>query len=300
MQKPKVRKAVLTDAGYATRFLPITKTLPKSMLPILDKPITQYIIEECMTAGIKEIIIVATEEGRPIYEDYFHNTVQHIYNQLQKQGKQERFEKVSQVFTLPNIIVITQDRNLPYGNGAPALSARPYVGNDPFLYIYTDDLVLGESSCKELVDLYENTGDEVTGIIGVKEIPDVDVTKYGIVKLKEETTNELDFIIEKPTVEEAPSRMVSFGRYLLTSKIFDYLQPSEDNLGKDKELWTVDAIHRMAKESKVLVHNIAGEWRTTGDPTNYLQTIIDFALQNPEYNGKFKDYLGKKIIEQNG
>ncbi|PIR42938.1 hypothetical protein CO058_00260 [candidate division WWE3 bacterium CG_4_9_14_0_2_um_filter_35_11] len=295
MEKQKVKKAVLTDAGYATRFLPITKTLPKSMIPILDKPITHYIVEECMIAGITEIIIVATEEGKSIYEDYFHNTVQHIYQQLQKQGKEERFRKVSQVFSLPNIIVITQDKNLPYGNGSPAIVALPYISGEPFIYAYTDDMVFGNSSVKELIDVYNNSGEDVRAVIAVKDIPDIDVTKYGITKIKEDTENELDYIIEKPTPEEAPSRLVSFGRYLFTPDIFNYLSPSKDNLGKDDELWTVDAIHRMAKKQKVLVKPISGAWKTTGDPVNYLQTSIDFALDNPEYNGKFKEYLKSKI-----
>lgn len=294
-QKQKVKKAVLTDAGYATRFLPITKTLPKSMIPILDKPITHYIVEECMVAGITEIVIVATEEGKSIYEDYFHNTVQHIYQQLQKQGKEERFRKVSQVFSLPNIIVITQDKNLPYGNGSPALSARPYIGNEPFIYIYTDDLVFGKSRVSEMIEVYENSGDDVYAVIPAKELPGIDVTKYGMIKIKEGTENVLEYIIEKPSPEESPSNLVSFSGYLLNPEIFDYLSPTESNLGKDKELWMVDAIHRMAKEKTVLVKPISGEWKTTGDPVNYLQTSIDFALDNPEYNGKFKEYLRGKV-----
>ena len=293
--RPKIRKAVLTDAGYATRFLPITKTLHKSMLPIMDKPITQYIIEECMLAGITEIILVATEEGKPIYEDYFHNTAQHIYGQLRKQGKEGRFDKVREVFSLPNIIVITQDKKLPYGNGTPALSAKPYIGNEPFLYIYTDDLIFGESSCKELVDVYENSTDDVKGIIAAQDIPDVDVTRYGIIKLKEGTPDILDFIVEKPSVADAPSTLVSFGRYLLSPEIFGYLVPKEENLGLDQELWMVDAIHRMAKEHKVLVKPINGQWKTTGDPSNYMKTVIDFALENEEYREDFLGYIRKKI-----
>ncbi len=295
MEKQKVRKAVLTDAGYATRFLPITKTLPKSMIPILDKPITHYIVEECMVAGITEIIIVATKEGQSIYEDYFHNTVQHIYQQLQKQGKEERFRKVSQVFSLPNIIVITQDNNLPYGNGSPAISARPYIGNEPFVYIYTDDLVFGKSRVTEMIEVYENSGDDVYGVIPAQDLPNIDVTKYGMIKIKEGTENVLDYIIEKPSKEESPSSLVSFSGYLLRPEIFNYLEPTPSNLGKDSELWMVDAIHRMAKEKTVLVKPISGEWKTTGDPINYLQTSIDLALENPEYNQKFKEYLKSKI-----
>jgi UTP--glucose-1-phosphate uridylyltransferase len=292
MNKFNIKKAVLADAGYATRFLPITKTLPKSMLPILDKPITQYIIEECITAGIKEIILVATEEGKPFYEDYFNNTVQHIYSQLAKRGKESRFHKVSDVFSLPNVIVITQNKDLPYGNAAPLLSAKPYLGTDEaFLYLYTDDFILGHSACKDLVDEYYSSPDDIQGIIAVQDIPGVDSTRYGIVKLKDGTTNQLDYIIEKPNKENAPTELVSFGRYLLTEKIFHYLHAKEDELGLDSELWTVDAIVRMAKEHPVLVKPITGQWKTTGDPVNYLKTTIEFAIESPEYNGEFKEYL---------
>ncbi len=281
--KPQIRKAVLADAGYATRFLPITKTLPKSMLPIGDKPITHHIIEECVKAGITEIIIVATEEGKPIYEDYFHNTAQHIYKQLEKQGKEERFRKVAEVFNLPNIIVITQGKNLPYGNGTPLLSAKPYLNKDEvFLYVYTDDVVFGNSACKEVVDEYYNSPDDIAGVIAAKDVPDADVTKFGVIKLKEDSDNILDYIIEKPEPEKAPSTLLSFGRYLLTQKIFDYLYVADDNLGKDGELWAVDAIHRMAKKHKVLVKPISGDWKTTGDPINYTKTVLEFMSETSD------------------
>ena len=289
MTKPKIRKAVLTDAGYATRFLPVTKTLPKSMIPIMDKPITQLIVEECMQAGITEIIIVATEEGKAMYEDYFHNSVQHIYDQLAKQNKESRFQKVREIFELPSVVVIVQDKKLPYGNGSPALAAKPYIGNEPFAYLYTDDVVLGKSSIKELIEAYESTDDSVKAIIAVQDLPEIDVTKYGIVKTKDGSTDLLDKIIEKPSKEEAPSTLVSFGRYLFTTEIWNYLSPSETNLGKDKELWTVDAIERMAKDHTVLVKPISGQWKTTGDPVSYLRTVIAYAKQSEEFKKDFED-----------
>jgi len=290
MPRAKITQAVLADAGYATRFLPITKTLPKSMLPILDKPITQYFVEECMQAGIRQIIIVATEEGKAFYEDYFHNAVQHIYKMLKKQKKASRFNKISEVFSLPSIVVIAQDKKLPYGNGTPLVCAHPYLKDDPFLYVFTDDLVIGKSCAQELIEEYNNAGD-VDAVIAVKDMPGIDVTKYGMVKLKKGTKNQLDYIIEKPSKSKSPSNMVSFGRYLLTPKIFEYLSPDPKNLGKDKELWIVDAIAKMAKRNKVIVKTISGEWTTTGDPRNYLQTVIKYALSDPEFNGEFKKFL---------
>lgn len=295
MPKQKVRKAVLTDAGYATRFLPITKTLPKSMLPIWDKPITQFVVEECMAAGITEIIMVATEEGKPFYEDYFHNSVQHIYEMLQKQNKESRFKKVRDVFSLPNVVVITQDRNLPYGNGTPILCAKPYVGNDPFIAIFTDDLVFGQSRAQELLKAFEESDDNVKAIVPVKEIPGVDVTKYGMVRLKQGSENLLDGIVEKPAKGKSPSELVSFSGYVLTPEIFEYLEPKKENLGKDSELWLVDAIERMTKDYDVLIHRISGNWQTTGDPVNYLKTVLEYTL---EYEQESKEEIVKFLMEK--
>ena len=282
-KKTKVRKAVLTDAGYATRFLPISKTLPKSMLPIVDKPIMQHIIEEVMEAGITEVIIVATKEGKPIYEDYFHNTVQHIYKKLEEANKKDRFNKVRDVFSLPNIIVITQDPKLPYGTAAPALSARPYIGDEPFLYLFTDDLIIGKSASLELVNRYNISTDDTKAILATKYLPDCDVSKYGIYVLKDGTKDEVAYSMEKPQPEETDSRWINFGRYLFTSKIFDYIEPTDENRGLDGELWINDGIARMAKENKVILKDIEGNWMTTGDPMNYLKTIITLAKEDETF-----------------
>lgn len=268
----KVKKAVLTDAGYATRFFPITKTIPKSMLPIMDKPIIHYIVEECAKAGITEVIVVATEEGKSIINDYFNNPVEHIYKQLVKQDKESRFKRISEVFTLPNVVVITQDKNLPYGNGTPIHCARPYIGDEPFIYLFTDDFILGKSGSLELVEMFEKY-DGKHSVIAVKDRPDLDPSKYGMVK-QNDSSEFLDFIVEKPEKGKSPSSLISFGRYLFTPHIFKYVKPLEENLGKDHELWCTDAITRMNHEYPVLVKSISGEWLTTGDPENYLETII--------------------------
>ena len=141
----KVRKAIITDAGFASRYLPITKTVPKAMLPLGNRPIMQFIVEECTEAGIEEIIIVSTPEGKPIYEDYFNNSVNRIRKQLQAQGKEDRYEPVQHVLDFPKIVVITQDPSLPYGNGSPVASAKDYVdGEEAFLVLYSDDVVFGK------------------------------------------------------------------------------------------------------------------------------------------------------------
>ncbi|MFZ1317031.1 MAG: sugar phosphate nucleotidyltransferase, partial [Candidatus Saccharimonas aalborgensis] len=184
MQRPT--KAIITDAGYASRYLPITKTIPKAMLPFGNKPIIQMAVEECAEAGIREIIIVATPEGKPIYEDYFGNAVNHIRKQLVAQGKVERYNStVLQVLDLPKIRVIVQDPALPYGNGSPIASARDYFGEDEaFIVLYSDDVVFGSSDAKSLIDAYEKHPD-AKAIIMAQEVDPSAVDKYGIVSLKD-------------------------------------------------------------------------------------------------------------------
>jgi len=260
-------KAVVTDAGFASRFLPITKTIPKAMLPIGAKPIMQLIVEECVAAGIEEIIIVATDKGKPIYEDYFHNPADNIRELMIRQGKEERFEPVVEVLSFPKVTVIEQDPSLPYGNGSPVASARPYIDDDEaFVVVYSDDVVFGSSDVKTLLNTYANHPD-AEAIIVAQEMPREVLNKYGIIRLKDGEEMLLHDIVEKPKIEDAPSNLTSYGRYLLTPRVFEYLDPK--NVGLDNELWTVDAITKMAKEGDVYVVKTEGQWMTTGDPQNY-------------------------------
>ena len=278
MQRPT--KAIITDAGYASRYLPITKTIPKAMLPFGNKPIIQMAVEECAEAGIREIIIVATPEGKPIYEDYFGNAVNHIRKQLVAQGKVERYNStVLQVLDLPKIRVIVQDPALPYGNGSPIASARDYFGEDEaFIVLYSDDVVFGSSDAKSLIDAYEKHPD-AKAIIMAQEVDPSAVDKYGIVSLK--NGDKLDYIVEKPSVDKAPSTLVSYGRYLVTTEIFDHLKPG--NEGLDDELWTVDAITAMVSRGDVYVVKTEGQWVTTGDPKNYFLAHLKYVLDNEDY-----------------
>lgn len=288
MKKPT--KAVITDAGFASRYLPITKTIPKAMLPLGNRPIMQLVIEECVEAGITEIILVATPEGKPIYEDYFNNSVNHIRKQLAAQGKEDRYELVRQVLDFPKIVVIEQDPILPYGNGSPIVSARNYIREDEaFLALYSDDVVFGSSDAKTLVEAYEKNPD-AKAIIMAQEVDRSVVNKYGIIRLKD--GNSLDHIVEKPSAEEAPSTLASYGRYLLTSEVFDHLK--SDNTGLDNELWTVDAITKMAENGKVLVEKTKGHWMTTGDPKNYFLAHLEYALSYESYADEVDRYLKER------
>jgi len=287
MKKPT--KAIITDAGYASRYLPIAKTIPKAMLPLGNRPIIQLAVEECIEADIRDIIIVATPEGKPIYEDYFNNGVNHIRKQLRAQGKEERYEVVRHVLDFPKIRVIIQDPALPYGNGSPILSAKDYLADDEaFLAFYSDDVVFGYSDAKSLVDTFEKHPDSKAIIMG-QEIAPEEVSKYGIISMKKGGL--LDNIIEKPAVDEAPSTLASYGRYLLTPEIFDFLNPC--NTGLDGELWTVDAITRMASSGDVRVVKTKGEWMTTGDPKNYFLAHLKYVLDQEDYGPVIREALDK-------
>ena len=268
-------KAVITDAGFASRFLPITKTVPKAMIPLGAKPIMQYVVEECVAGGIKDIIIVATHEGKPIYEDYFNNPCEKIYKQLASQGKLDRFESVRTVLEIANITIIEQDQSLPYGNGSPIASAKPYLNDDEaFLALYSDDLIFGEGDVKTLMEAYEKNPD-AKAIITAQEMPKEVWKKYGMIALKDESKMTLSHIVEKPAKpEDSPSNLTSYGRYLLTPEVFAHLDPS--NTGLDNELWTVDAITKLAKSGDVIVTKSKGEWLTTGDPKNYFAAYEEF------------------------
>jgi UTP--glucose-1-phosphate uridylyltransferase len=283
-------KAIITDAGYASRYLPIAKTIPKAMLPLGNRPIIQLAVEECVAAGIKEIIIVSTVEGKPIYEDYFNNAVNHIRKQLLAQGKEDRYDAVRHVLDFPKIRVIVQDPALPYGNGSPIVSARDYIADDEaFIAIYSDDVVFGTSDTKSMIETFKKHPD-AKGVIMAQEVDPRVVDKYGIISLK--NGDKLDNIVEKPAVGKAPSTLASYGRYLLTPEIFDYLKPN--HTGLDDELWTVDAITRAAVNGDVYVVKTKGQWMTTGDPKNYFLAHLKYVMEHESYADDVKKaVLGK-------
>ena len=284
-------KAIITDAGFASRYLPITKTVPKAMLPLGAKPIMQLVVEECAEAGIEEIIIVATPEGKPIYEDYFNNSITRIKKQLRSQGKEDRYAPIQQILDFPKIIVIEQDPSYPYGNGSPIASAHKFIQDDEaFVVLYSDDVVFGSSDDKTLVDSYTAHPDAKAIIIS-QEMPREVLNKYGIIRLKDGDKMLLHDIVEKPKIEDAPSNLTSYGRYLLTPEVFEYLDPK--NTGLDNELWTVDAITRMVASGDVIVEKTRGEWMTTGDPKNYFLAHLKYAMEYEDYGDLVKEAVAK-------
>ena len=287
-----VKKAIITDAGFASRYRPITKTIPKAMIPMGAKPVMQLCVEECAEAGIEEIVIVATPNtmGRQIYDDYFHNSSENVKALLEKQGKMERFEPVEKVLNLPKITVIEQDASLPYGNGSPILSAKQFVENEEaFVVLYSDDLIFGEGDVKTLIETYEQNKN-AKAVIAAQEMPEEVWNKYGMIALKENGT--LSHIVEKPkTPDLSPSNLTSYGRYLLTPEVFDYLVPT--NTGLDGELWTVDAITKLAEVGDVVVARSKGKWITTGDPKNYFLAHLEYSLKYSDYGDAVRKFVAE-------
>lgn len=282
-------KAIITDAGFASRFLPITKTIPKAMLPLGNRPIMQFVVDECVEAGITEIIIVATPEGKPIYEDYFNNAVNHIRKQLISQGKIDRYAPIQKILDYPKITVIEQDQSYPYGNGSPIASARKFIRDDEaFIVAYSDDVVFGASDIKTLKESFERHQD-AQAIVIAQEMPKEVLNKYGIIRLQDEVEMTLHDIVEKPKIEDAPSNLTSYGRYLLTPDVFQYLDPK--NTGLDGELWTVDAITKMVDDGNVYVEKTQGCWMTTGDPKNYSLASLYYATKYEKYGQDLVDFL---------
>ena len=280
-------KAIITDAGFASRYLPITKTIPKAMLPLGNRPIMQLVVEECVDAGITEIIIVATPDGKKIYEDYFHNNVPKIEAQLHAQGKDDRFEPVKKVLNFPKITVIEQDQSLPYGNGSPVASAREFINDDEaFIVAYSDDVVFGQGAVKDLIEAHQAHPD-AAAIIAGQPVPHEEIKKYASISMDGE---KLVGLVEKPNPEDAPSDLASYGRYLLTPEIFQHLDPK--NTGLDGELWTADAIAKLIPTGRVYVKQAKGTWMTTGDPKNYFMAHVQFVKDHEDY---YEDV--KKVIE---
>lgn len=274
MIKP-IKKAIVAVAGSGTRLLPATKSMPKEMLPIVDKPIIQLVVEELVEAGIEDIILVTKWDKKPLEDHFDYNWA--LINDLKKAEKFELAEEVKKIADLANFIYVRQKG--PYGNGTPILAAASLVKDEPFVFVFGDDLVKSKVSfTKQMVGDYAKHGNP---IIAVQEVPKDQVNRYGIVKLRE-NSDEIEDIIEKPSIEEAPSQLADFGRMVLNQDIIDILKTTA--LGKGNELWIVDAIKTYVKNGGTfMAKNVdEGEWLTTGDPLNYMTTILKYALDRED------------------
>lgn len=288
----KVKKAIITAAGYGTRFLPATKNVPKELIPIIDKPTISYVVERCVESGINEIIIV-TRMGTNLVEDYF-DYHPALDNYLIRKGKKDLAKNLRNQFKDVNFVFVRQDHNLPYGNAAPLYSVKGLINNEPFIYAYGDDVFLGrKAGVYELVKSFEQ--DPCDGLLMCKKATKQEISKIGAeVRTKKETKDVVEDIVEKPPVNEVKGNLLSVSPYLLTPEIFKYLNPKKDS--KTGEFLIQKAILKVIKSGgNVRAAVTKGQWMTSGDPLNYLKTTVELALEREDLREDFLRYLKKRI-----
>ena len=293
----KVRKAIIPAAGLGTRFMPVTKAMPKEMLPIVDKPTIQFIVEEAKKSGIEDILIVTGKNKRSI-EDHFDSNPE-LEQNLQEKGKTGLL-KMSQEITHLGINIYYTRQPYPAGLGDAIARGRSFVGNEPFVVMLGDDLMMDKVPLtKQLIDRYNETS---ASTIAVMPVPHKEVYKYGIIEpdteIKPGLINVKSFV-EKPAIDQAPSDYAIIGRYLLTPEIFPIL--AEQKPDKSGEIQLTDAINTMNKTQRVLAHVFNGDRYDVGNKLSYLETSIIYGLKHPETKDALREYiinLGKKLAEQ--
>lgn len=284
----KVRKAIIPAAGLGTRFLPATKAMPKEMLPIVDKPTIQYIVEEAIESGIEDIIIV-TGKGKRAIEDHF-DYAPELENNLIEKGKFDLLEKVRQSSNI-DIHYIRQKE--PKGLGHAVWCARNFIGNEPFAVLLGDDIVQAETPClRQLISEYEQT---LSSVIGVQKVSDNETHRYGIVDpaSNEGRRYQVNNFVEKPSLGTAPSNLAIMGRYVFTPEIFKFLE--EQEIGSGGEIQLTDAIQKLNSIQRVFAYDFEGKRHDVGEKLGFIQTTIEFGLQQKDIKDELLNYL-KNII----
>lgn len=283
----KIKKAVIPAAGLGTRFLPATKAQPKEMLPIVDKPTIQYIIEETVAAGIEDIIII-TGRGKHAIENHFDHNIELELN-LEKAGKKEQLALVQASTGMANIHYIRQLE--PKGLGHAILCAKPFIGDEPFAVLLGDDVVVShQPAIGQLINQYEALGGTV---LGVQEVAPEEVSKYGIVDITsiDDRLGKVNDMVEKPKQEEAPSQTAVLGRYVIAPSIFKYLETQAPGAGGEIQL--TDALKRQAKDEDVYAYIFKGKRYDIGHQLGFIQATVEFALRRPELKDQVIEYLQK-------
>mgnify|MGYP000863223331 CR=1 FL=1 len=287
----KVRKAVIPAAGLGTRFLPATKAQPKEMLPIVDKPALQYIIEEAVSSGIEEILIITGRNKKSI-EDHFDRSIE-LELALKIRGKSDILREVRKISEMANIYYIRQKE--PKGLGHAIYCAESFIGDEPFAVLLGDDIIDNDKNpcLKQMLEIYNKYN---TSILGVQKVSQEDVSKYGILKGKniEENVYKVEDLIEKPSADEAPSNIAILGRYIITPEILNILK--ETKPGKGGEIQLTDALKDLAKKEPVYAYEFEGKRYDVGDKQGFLQANIEFALKREELRDEFLEYL-RKVVE---
>ncbi|SDK35875.1 UTP--glucose-1-phosphate uridylyltransferase GalU [Sediminibacillus albus] len=288
----KIKKAIIPAAGLGTRFLPATKAMPKEMLPIVDKPTIQYIVEEAVEAGIEDIIIV-TGKGKRAIEDHFDYSFE-LEENLRRKEKYELLEKIKQPAEV-DIHYIRQKE--PQGLGHAVWSARKFIGNEPFAVLLGDDIVQAETPClKQLMNIYDET---LSSVIGVQTVPEEETNRYGIIDPSSQDGRlyEVSDFVEKPPQGSAPSNLAIMGRYILTPEIFMYLDKQEKGAGGEIQL--TDAIQKLNTIQRVFAYNFEGKRYDVGEKFGFIKSTIEMALQDKEMSAQLTEFLQQALKEQN-
>ncbi|MFW5985996.1 MAG: UTP--glucose-1-phosphate uridylyltransferase GalU [Halanaerobiales bacterium] len=281
----KVRKAVIPAAGLGTRMLPATKAQPKEMLPIVDKPTIQYIIEEAVEAGIEEILII-TGKGKRAIENHFDKSLK-LEMALEEKGKAELLELVREISGLVNIHYVRQKKAA--GLGDAIYCAHTFVGDEPFAVLLGDDVMVAEQPViGQMIDVFNKKKEPV---VGIQEVPGQDVSKYGVIKYEsvKNRVYEIEDLIEKPAVDQAPSNLAILGRYIITPDIFPILAHTEP--GRNNEIQLTDGLEELAEKRKVWGYRFAGKRYDVGNKFGYLRATVEFALNREDLSAQFSKYL---------
>ena len=285
----KVRKAVIIAAGWGSRFLPITRSQPKEMLPLVDKPLIQYSVEEAINSGIEQVIMV-TARGKQAIEDYFDRSLE-LEHFLEQKGDTERLRQMRELSNLVDIGYIRQKEQLGLGNAI--LTAKDMVGEEPFAVILPDDIIDSDvPSLKRMIDVYEEYG---AGVVAVERVSDEDTRKYGIIEPKQvsDSVYEVLSLVEKPEPTQAPSRLGIVGRYILTPQIFDVLMVTPP--GKGNEIQVTDALQLLLKQQKLYAYELDGIRYDTGTPLGWLEATVALALKRDDIGSELRGYLRKLL-----
>jgi UTP--glucose-1-phosphate uridylyltransferase len=285
----KVKKAIFPVAGMGTRFLPATKSSPKEMLPLIDKPLVQYVVEEAVAAGIEQILFV-TGRGKRAIEDHFDNSTE-LEMHLEEKGKKKTLQKMRDIADMVDIFYVRQKKAL--GLGHAILCGRDFVGDEPFAVLLGDDIIDSQVPClKQLLDVFD---DRNGSVLALEKVPMENISSYGCVRASRlsERVFQVTDMVEKPTPEEAPSDMAIIGRYVLTPRIFGILAQQE--AGKGGEIQLTDAILKLTKEEKVYGCLFEGLRHDCGDKLGFLKATVDMALKRDEFKVEFEEYLRHRL-----
>ncbi len=290
----KITKAIIPAAGLGTRFLPATKAQPKEMLPLIDKPAIQYIVEEAVASGIKDLLIV-TGRGKRAIEDHFDKSYE-LEDNLLRRGKLDRLQEIQQISAMANIHYVRQKE--PKGLGDAVLCAKHFIGNEPFAVLLGDDIIRSDRPClQQLIQVHEMYK---TSVIGVQQVPYKETSKYGIIdRIWSDLPHRVSWmqsLVEKPPADEAPSNYAIMGRYIFTPQIFDILEGIETS--GDEELQLTDAINILNETLPVIAYDFEGRRYDIGDKLGFIKATIDFSLERYDLNAEVRTYIRELLVNE--